>query len=122
MKEHKVDPDNQKRALVDIDETICYYNEGERMYEKAIPKFENIAKINRLYDEGWEITYWTARGAFSKVDYYDFTFDQLINWECKFHNLVTGHRDQSVVSRECLPTKPLFNLVIDDKAKRIEEL
>lgn len=49
-------------AFVDIDETICFY-EGDRVYELATPSRENIQKINKLYDEGWIITYWTARGS-----------------------------------------------------------
>ena len=53
------------RIYVDIDETICFY-EGEREYPEAVPHYENIAKINKLYDEGHEITYWTARGAVTK--------------------------------------------------------
>ena len=44
---------------VDIDETICFY-EGERHYPDAVPHNENISKINKLYDDGNEITYWTA--------------------------------------------------------------
>ena len=36
---------------VDIDETICFYS-GEREYHLAEPNHENIAKINKLYDEG----------------------------------------------------------------------
>ena len=44
-----------KKALVDIDETICFYSD-KRVYELAEPNFENIAKINQLYDEGWHIT------------------------------------------------------------------
>ena len=49
------------KIYVDIDETICFYN-GERNYPDAVPNMDNIAKINKLYDEGHEITYWTARG------------------------------------------------------------
>ena len=39
------------KIFVDIDETICFY-EGERHYPDAVPNMENIAKINKLYDEG----------------------------------------------------------------------
>ena len=34
----------------------------------------NIAKVNRLYDAGWRVMYWTARGSVSGIDYFDFTF------------------------------------------------
>lgn len=50
-----------KKALVDIDETICFYSD-KRVYELAKPNFENIAKINQLFEQGWHITYWTGRG------------------------------------------------------------
>ena len=37
----------QKTVLVDIDETICFY-EGKRVYGTAIPSKENIAKIKQI--------------------------------------------------------------------------
>ena len=55
------------KIFVDIDETICFYD-GDRNYRDAIPNKENIAKINKLYDEGHDITYWTARGSVTKID------------------------------------------------------
>tara|TARA_R110000751_G_scaffold8662_3_gene33724 strand:+ start:7 stop:423 length:417 start_codon:yes stop_codon:yes gene_type:complete len=107
-------PTGQQRvALVDIDETICFYS-GKRKYNLAEPSQENIAKINKLFDEGWKIVYWTARGGSSLKDYYDFTWKQLEEWGCKFHELHTGTKG--------LFMKPPYDLVIDDKAKRIEEL
>tara|TARA_R110000851_G_scaffold296961_2_gene452172 strand:+ start:9073 stop:9408 length:336 start_codon:yes stop_codon:yes gene_type:complete len=99
----------QKIALVDIDETICFYPKTRR-YDLGEPSQENIAKINKLYDEGWKIIYWTARGATSGIDYREHTLNQLNDWGCKFHELKVGDE------------KPHFDLVIDDKAKRIEEL
>ena len=106
--ESKLTVPSTKKALVDIDETICFY-EGKRRYDLSIPNYENIAKINKLYDEGWIIVYWTARGAISKVDYREHTEKQLKEWGCKYHSLSIGE-------------KPHFYLVIDDKSKRIEEL
>ena len=35
-------------AFVDIDETICFYNDENRIYEQAIPSQININKINKL--------------------------------------------------------------------------
>lgn len=107
----------KKRALVDIDETISTYP-GKRIYELAVPLKKNIAKINKLHSEGWHITYWTARGASSKVDTYDLTIKQLNEWGCEYDDLIVGYRDSNI----CLPTKPHFDMVIDDKAKRIEEI
>ena len=103
-----------KVALVDIDETICYYeNPDDRRYDMSVPIQKNIDKINKLYDEGWKIIYWTARGSVSKIDYTEYTKEQLKSWGCKFHELITGTSPNP---------KPHFDLVIDDKAKRIEEL
>lgn len=99
----------QKVAFVDIDETICFYS-GDRKYNLSEPHPGNINKINKLYDEGWKIIYWTARGSISGKDYREHTLSQLNEWGCKFHEL------------KCGDEKPHFDLVIDDKAKRIEEL
>lgn len=103
----------QKVALIDIDETICFYPE-KRSYDLAVPSQENIDKINKLYDDGWYIIYWTARGSVSKQDYYDFTMRQLKSWGCKFQELSTGTGGKH--------QKPAYDLIVDDKAKRIEEL
>ena len=45
---------------VDIDETICE-TQSDRDYSKSVPMKDRIAKINKLYDEGNTIVYWTAR-------------------------------------------------------------
>jgi hypothetical protein len=93
---------------VDIDETICFY-EGERDYNLAKPSLENIEKINILFEKGNEITYWTARGSVTKIDWFDVTKKQLDEWGCKYHRLITGE-------------KPAYDLLICDKTKRIEEI
>ena len=114
----RFESDNQKVALVDIDETICFYP-GKRQYNLAEPNQENIATINKLYDEGWKIIYWTARGGSERSKkagncYYGFTYQQLQRWGCKFHELSTGSKGDYI--------KPPSDLIIDDKAKRIEEI
>ena len=112
-------PEGEQRVvLVDIDETICFYK-GARRYDKAIGNMANIAKINDLYDEGWRVVYWTARGGSIRsrekgLCYYDFTWKQLESWGRKFHDLSTGTKGEF--------KKPPYDLVVDDKAKRIEEL
>jgi len=91
---------------VDIDETICNYEKGnkheERNYEKARPIIENIKKINKLYDEGNIIVYWTARGSLSGKDWQSLTDRQLKVWGAKYHECKTG--------------KPVYDLFICDKA------
>lgn len=96
---------------VDIDETICYY-EGKREYNLAKPIKSNIEKINKLYNEGNRITYYTARASVfvSKLqEYRELTEKQLQLWGCKYHNLSVGE-------------KPPYDLMICDKTKRIEEI
>ena len=97
------------RVFVDIDETICFYGSVERLYKNAIPNYDNIDKINKLYDKGNYIKYWTGRGAVSKVDYNELTKKQLNDWGCKYHELSVGK-------------KPDYDLLICDKTKRIEEI
>jgi|TARA_R110001592_G_scaffold299524_1_gene570514 acetyltransferase-like isoleucine patch superfamily enzyme len=109
FKTAKLYSDKQKTAYVDIDETICFYDDV-RKYNLSQPNPKNISKINRLYDEGWKIVYWTARGSSSNIDYKEHTLKQLNTWGCKFHDLIIGK------------DKGSFDMVIDDKAKRIEEI
>ena len=90
------------KIFVDIDETICKYL-GDRHYPSAIPIKERILRINELYDEGHEITYWTASGAQTGIDWLDVTKKQLNEWSCKYHKLSVGE-------------KPVYDLLICDKA------
>ena len=45
------------------------------------------------------------------------TKKQLNKWGCLFDDLVVGYKKDIT-----LPTKPSYDLIIDDKAKRIDEL
>jgi len=92
---------------VDIDGTICTEEKG--VYEKSTPFPDQIAKINKLFDKGHTIIYWTARGTVTGIDWFELTAAQLDLWECKYHDLRVG-------------TKPHYDLWIDDKSKRIEEI
>ena len=86
---------------VDIDETICFY-EDERDYPKAKPIPENIEIINRLYDEGHTVVYWTARGTVTGLDWTKLTRNQLKQWGAKYTDVKLG--------------KPNYDLFICDKA------
>lgn len=98
---------------VDIDETICdYHVDGPREYHLADPIRMNIDKINKLFDQGNQIVYYTARGSVHKdriEEYYELTLKQLQTWDAKFHKLIVGE-------------KPAYDLIICDKSKRIEEI
>ena len=92
---------------VDIDNTICHTENSD--YKNSKPRQEQIDKINKLHDEGNEITYWTARGSVSKINYRDLTRIQLENWGCRYARIEKQK-------------KPSYDLFICDKTKRIEEL
>lgn len=95
-----------KIIYVDIDGTICT---SVADYKDAKPISEHIDKINKLYDEGNTIIYYTARGQKTKKNWNDLTLNQLNEWGCKFHELKMNH-------------KPHYDLMICDKTKRIEEI
>ena len=92
---------------VDIDGTICYNKDSE--YENSTPRWKQIYKINKLYDEGNEIVYWTARGGHSGIDWSRFTKRQIDEWGCKYTRIEKQK-------------KPSYDLFICDKTKRIEEI
>ena len=84
---------------VDVDNTITETSGMD--YQNAKPIYEKIEIINRLYDLGHTITYWTARGSVSGIDYYALTKSQLDSWGVKYQNFMVG--------------KPAFDILIDDK-------
>lgn len=87
-------------VYVDIDETICISPE-DRDYNKAVPIEKNIKKINKMYDNGDRIVYWTARGTGSGIDWRTVTEGQFSKWGVRYHELHLG--------------KPIYDLFIDDK-------
>lgn len=89
---------------IDIDETICRTPSdlpAPQKYMQSVPIMDRIQEINRKYDSGYYITYWTARGAASGVDCRAITLQQLAAWGCKYHSIRFD--------------KPSFDLMIDDK-------
>ena len=58
--------------------------------------------LNKLFDDGNEVHYWTARGARSGKDWQGFTKAQLEGWGVKFTSIKMG--------------KPHYDVWIDDKA------
>ena len=101
------------KYVVDIDGTICSITDGK--YDDAVPNEDRIAKINKLYDEGNQIIYLTARGMgrssnnadLAKKTFYELTKNQLDRWGCKYHKLVLG--------------KPSGDYYIDDKGMNANE-
>lgn len=105
------------KYVIDIDGTICDKPECRKDcdYEASIPKLDRIAKINKLYDEGHQIIYFTARGMgrysddanLAKARFYQITELQLRLWGCKYHDLILG--------------KPSGDFYIDDKGINANE-
>ena len=92
---------------VDIDGTICHTENSD--YENSTPRQEQIDKINKLYDEGNEIVYWTARGGTTGINWSKLSKKQLDEWGCKYDKLSVGE-------------KPFYDLLICDRTMRIEEI
>ena len=99
------------RYCVDIDGTICSPTIG-RDYENEQPWQDRIDVINKLYDDGDYIIYFTARGmgrfagdpdagAKASAILFELTKEQLDSWGCKYNELILG--------------KPHADYFIDDK-------
>lgn len=84
---------------IDVDNTVCR-TEGTD-YPNARPIPENIARFNKLYDEGNKIIYWTARGMKSGINWRELTERQFREWGIKYHELRLD--------------KPPFDVFIDDR-------
>jgi len=94
------------KYIVDIDGTICTMDPSHD-YKKSKPYMSRIHQLNKMFDEGHEIHYWTARGSSSGIDWKDFTEAQLNWWGCKYTTLSLG--------------KPSYDVWIDDKAFNPED-
>ena len=82
-----------KRYVFDLDNTLCDTKKkenGDWDYIGADPFQDRIDFVNNLYEEGHYIIIETARGCVSKKNWYEKTFNQLINFGLKFHELRTG--------------------------------
>jgi len=84
----------------DIDGTICSLTDGK--YKKAKPIPNRIKLVNKLYDAGNTILYFTARGSTTGIDWREITKNQLESWGAKYHELHLG--------------KPHYDVYVGDKA------
>ena len=91
--------------MIDIDGTIC--NKTNSDYLTCKPRKDKIDLFNRLYNNGHEIHYWTARGANSGKNWDDLTIKQLKSWNVKYNTINMG--------------KPHYDVWIDDKAINVED-
>ena len=89
----------------DIDGTICTITEGD--YELAEPFYDTIEKINKSFNDGHTIYFFTARGSTTGIDWRQLTEKQLRTWGLKYDQLFMG--------------KPTADLYIDDKCINIKD-
>jgi capsule biosynthesis phosphatase len=94
-----------KIFVVDVDNTICITKDGN--YFSSKPINERIEKLNKLYEDGNEIIYYTARGYRTKINWQQLTESQLKDWGCKYNKLVMG--------------KPFGHFYIDDRNILLED-
>jgi hypothetical protein len=85
---------------VDIDNTITITNGTD--YANSTPIINRIDMINKLYDDGNIITFWTGRGTVTQINWKELTVTQLKKWGAKYHKLLFG--------------KPPYDMFIDDKS------
>lgn len=103
-----------KIIAFDLDDVLCQRDSnikvsGIEKYDHCEPIQENIDIVNSLYDDGHKIIIYTARGmtifsddVFKIYEHlYPKTYDCLIKWGIKFHQLVMG--------------KISYDVLIDDK-------
>ena len=97
---------HHKRIVLDFDDTLAF--PVNRDFENAKPNKALIKKINKLYDEGWQIDIFTARGSIScetrrdAREKYEFEMETwLDNHNVKYHSLSFD--------------KPLAAYYVDDK-------
>jgi ribonucleotide monophosphatase NagD (HAD superfamily) len=83
----------------DIDGTVFHTSGSD--YENSRPIQHRIDVVNQLFEEGHEITFFTARGTTTGIDWRELTERQLKDFGVKFHRLILG--------------KPHADLYIDDK-------
>ena len=97
----------KKIWFIDIDGVICSNTKGA--YDKAVPKKNNIKKVNKLFDEGNTVVLWTARGTLlkeSKRTIVKLTKRQLRDWGVKYSELKFG--------------KPYYDYIWDDRSVELE--
>ena len=79
--------------VFDLDNTLCDTKkklDGNWDYLNSEPFQERIDLVNKLYDEGHKIIIETARGCVSKKNWYEQSYNQLVSFGLKFHELRAG--------------------------------
>lgn len=96
-----------KRFVFDIDGVIAQIAKDNN-YSAALPNFEMIDIINKLYHMGNQIILFTARGYVTGIDWREITQRQLESWGVQYHELHFG--------------KPNADYYVDDHMLSMERL
>lgn len=111
----------KKIIAFDLDGTLCerpngYEHLGPKKYDFCTPINNMIEIVNQLYDKGYKIVIYTARGMsqfngdVDKVyeELYEITSSSLLKWGVKYDDLIMGKID--------------YDMIVDDKAMGIDDL
>ncbi len=101
---YKIFMKNKKIIYINIDNTICTTKLND--YIHSIPDYNIIHKMNKLYEEGNEIHYWSSRGTNSGIDWGDTTLKQMKLWGVMYNTINIG--------------KPCYDFWIDNKSYNID--
>tara|TARA_R110000744_G_scaffold145908_1_gene258626 strand:+ start:1195 stop:1545 length:351 start_codon:yes stop_codon:yes gene_type:complete len=109
-------PYNGNTLVVDFDDTLCIHPHDDKSnIACGKPNYDLISEINRLFDKGFDIFIYTARGHFSA--------DNRAGAEHKYRNVIEVWLMEHSVSYTKLSfDKPYAVYYIDDKAIRPDEL
>ena len=88
------------KIAFDLDNTVYSQGTTDKKYTDAVVRPYMIEYVNKLYDDGHEIYFYTAR----HFNYFIFTDNQLKKDGFKYHGLILG--------------KFNYDLLIDDRALR----
>ncbi|MCD4794189.1 MAG: hypothetical protein K8R54_13205 [Bacteroidales bacterium] len=111
----------QKMNLINLscsnpkEKTICFDIDGiiaslspQNDYNQALPNTDVIDLINKLYEKGFDIILYTARGSASGINWKKETEEQMRKWGLKYNELYLG--------------KPAAAYYVDDRLISIREL
>jgi len=105
-----------KRFVVDFDDTLCqHFGPDTSDIEGGVPNLPLINKLNELFDKGYEISIFTARGHFSAP----IREDAIAMYRPRIKAWLEKH---GVKYNELSFNKPYGIIYIDDKAMRPDEL
>lgn len=96
----------RKIFCFDIDGVVATLVPGND-YRKARPILKNIRIVNRLFDKGHRIIFYSARGSATGILWRAFTKRQLKKFGVRYHELHLG--------------KPAADFYVDDKMTTLNE-